>query len=83
MVEISIKIGSSDSVFSDNLGRQILDGLQIAATLIGVFYIFYEATYPYLFKAQAIKDRSLAMEAKYRFDEYQTQLIPQDESHDY
>jgi len=50
MVEISIKVGSSDSVFSDNLGRLILDGLQIAATLLGVFYIIYEASYPYLFR---------------------------------
>jgi hypothetical protein len=82
MVEISIQISSGDSVFSDNFGRLILESLQIAATLIGIFYIAYEATYPYLYKKGAVKDRSASMEAKYKFDEFHTQKLPHDEAFD-
>ena len=43
----------------------------------------YEASYPYLYRTQAIKDRSEKMEAKYRFDEFHTEKIPEDEADDY
>ncbi len=54
--------------------------LQIAATAIGVFYVIYEASYPYIYKTKAVKDRSEIMEAKYKFEEYQKGIIPADET---
>ena len=78
MVEVTVKV-NLDAELSEANGPAIIFTLQVIATLIGVFYLVYEAVYPSVVSRRAALERKEEFDKRYKFNSLNTDHLVEGE----
>ena len=78
MVEVTVKL-NMEGPLVETRGPNIVFALQVLATLVGVFYLVYEAAYPSFVRRRAAVERKEEFNKRYRFSQLNTGHLVEDE----